>query len=341
MNNTIKQILKKIINSEKFKVEDILYLLNTEGADKEDLFNYSQKIRERLHGNNVYVRGVIELSNFCSCLCKFCGNSASAKIERYRMMEVHILECIKVAQENNIDMIHLASGNDIIIDDIFLKNIISYCKNHNLKVELAIGNKSTYIYKKLFELGAKRYIMKFETSNKNLFSKIKLCGKSFNEYLNELEILKHAGFQVGSGNIIGLPGQNIRDIANDIILLSKLKLDMISTSVFIPNKDSEYNIYPKGNAEVALKYLAIINIINSTKKISIPTNSTLGIENKINALSIASNEMSLNLTSELYKNKYSIYTGRDRFKADIGVIDDYIRKANKKRVNYKEFISYE
>ncbi|UZW14829.1 radical SAM protein [Clostridium pasteurianum] len=341
MNNNIELLLKNIKDNKNLNKNNILSILNIEGTDKKNLFNYSQSVRKNLYGDMVYVRGVIELSNFCSCSCKFCGNAINTNIERYRMNKKDIIESIKIAEANGIDMIHLASGKDDFIDDIFLESIMNYCKEHNIEVELAIGNKPKHVYKNLFDLGAKRYILKFETSNPYLFSKTKICNKSFEEYLNELKILKNIGFQVGSGNIIGIPRQNIKDIVSDIILLNTLNLDMISTSVFIPNKDSEYKIFPKGDSEIALKYLSIINIINSKKKISIPTNSTLGIENKIKALLIASNEISLNLTGVNYKNKYSIYSGRDRFKADINVIDDYIKQANKRRVKYKEFISYE
>lgn len=337
MNNVVERLINKVINIEDLTKEEFLILLKLEGDEKAQLLNSSMNIRESLYKNKVYIRGVIDVSNHCMCTCKFCGNSAKSDISRYRMSEDDIISSIKLAQEKGIDIIHIASGKDECIDASYLEKPLRYCKENNIEVELAIGNRKTDIYREFYDFGVKRYIMKFETSNKNLFNDVKTCKIGLDALLDEIVTLKNLGYQVGSGNIIGLPGQSLEDIANDLILVKKLNLDMASTSVFTPNKDSEFKTCLKGDSELALKYLAITNLLYFNKKISIPTNSTLGDENKCKALSIAGNMITLNLTSDKYKNMYSIYSGKDRIKSKMETVERFIKESNKQRISFKEF----
>ena len=327
-------VLEKLISG-KASVEEYAFVLS--GNIDEELFTMATKIRREKYKNYVYVRGVIDISNYCVCNCKFCGNAVTSSINRYRMGQKEIISCIDNAVNAGVDIIHLASGTDLQIDYNFLEPIIDYCHTNDIGIELAIGIRDISIYEKLYNFGVKRFILKFETSNPRLFQHIKKCNHTFNEYIEFIEKIRDIGGEIGSGNIVGLPGQQILDIANDIEIIRNLKLSMISTSVFIPNEESIFKGEKSGDRDIALRLIALNNILNCDKKISIPTNSTLGVKNKIEAMKIGANVITVNFTHEECEYNYSIYGGANRYRAGIEETEQFIQNANMKRVTWKEF----
>lgn len=321
---------KKELNKEK-----IIELLN--GDDDNGLFLTSQKFRFNKYRNAVYIRGVIDISNYCSCQCPFCGNSANSKVLRYRMSTEDVIQCIKQAQSDGIDIIHLASGSDPMVDIKYLEPILLYCLDQDLEVELAVGIKSKSFYQMLIDLGVKRIITKFESSSPEIFAKEKKCGIAYNDFIDHIRGLIAFGFEVGTGNIIGLPGQGVGDIYKDVELIWELSPNMISTSVFIPNQESNYYNKKAGDRLIALRFLAIMNILSSNKKISIPTNSTLGAQAKYYALNIASNMLSVNYTQAAYERNYSIYSGGGRYRSSLQETEKLISINGLKRISFREF----
>lgn len=330
MNKIIEKLSRK-----EYGLEEIAYLL--EGNADEELFNLSSKIRTLTVGEKVYLRGIIDVSNYCSCDCKFCGNACSSQITRYRLLPEQIIDSIKVAQQDGIDLIHLASGLDSKINYEYLKPVIDYCKKNDIDMELAIGKKDISVYQEFINNGVNRFILKFETSNKEVFDDVKDCDCVLNDYLDFIIELKNRGAMVGSGNIIGLPNLSTYDICNDINLLCTLNLDMISTSVFVPNKESIYANAKRGDGAIALRFIAIINILMSNKRISIPTNSSYGTDNKIYAIKLGANVLSVNYTNEKFEKNYSIYDGSSRYRANLSNNKNYINLAGMECVTWKEF----
>ena len=316
--------------------EKDLEILLSGGLDQK-LFECSRKIREANYGDKVYIRAVIDISNFCNCNCAFCGNNRSQKINRYRMLPTEIISCIEHAALDGIDIIHLASGVDPQVNEEFLTPIFEYCDQRHITLELALGARDYAFYKNLYALGGHRYILKFETSNAYLFGKYKSCFLEYDQYLDHLYMLKDIGFKVGTGNIIGLPTQNNCDIQKDLQIIQELQPDMISSSVFVPNPDSRLCNEKNGDPLLALRFLSIINIMNKCRNISIPTNSTFGMENKINALKIASNVISVNYTFLNYESSYSIYSGKQRHRANLYETMQFIKLAGKKTITFREF----
>lgn len=309
--------------------EEIVDLLSSVGEKQKELRNHSREIREYHCKNKVYVRGVLELSNYCKCNCSFCGNAAYVKnICRYRVSYEDIIKQIDFAKNYGIDVIHLASGEDLNFDFEVILNAVKYMNKLDIYPELALGKLTEQQYLKLYQAGARRYILKFETSDEELFKKVKSCnGRTVDDIVGALKMLNDIGFYVGSGNIIGLPGQTIESIANDILLLKKLNVSMASTSVFIPNKESKLSEEKKGDAKLALNFISLIRSIMPNKNLSIPSNSTFGDDGKIEALKISANELSFNITPLQFSNRYSIYSGKDRRKDKMEVIHEKIKKA--------------
>ena len=272
-------------------------------SEQSQLFSIAESIRRKTCENKVYIRAVIEVSNNCWCSCNFCGNAVASRTKRYRLSYEEIKAQVDWARAIGIDVIHLASGEDNNLDLDMIKKIIMYISSQGMYVELALGKKTENEYIQLFKAGAHRYILKFETSNPLLFSKVKDCHCSLQNIYQHLKILKKIGYQVGSGNIVGLPGQTVDDLVSDLYKIQDLEVDMASTSVFTPNAESTY----------------------CNEK----------------SLSIGANEVSLNLTPLRAANCYSIYTGKDRSKATLRETLAYIENANMRRASIREVIYHD
>lgn len=334
MHNVIDELKKGNLSK-----DDTISILT--GEYDEELFEEARKVRENNYNNMVYVRGIIDVSNYCMCTCKFCGNSCATITDRYRLTSNQIIDSIKVAQEDEIDLIHLASGLDYRINEAYLDPILNYCNENGIEVEMAVGIKDIEVYKNLIGLGAKRFIMKFETSNEAVFNDVKNCHSTYEEYISFIKELKELDVCVGSGNIIGLPGTTLEDVSNDIELLKDLNLNMISTSVFTPNKESAFANEKRGNKQLALRFVSIILLLQKDRRISIPTNSSFGLDNKVKALSLGANVLSVNYTNKDFEKNYSIYDGGARYRADFEKTLNFIREAGMQRIAWKEFKKYE
>lgn len=309
--------------------EKIKNFLQVKGDEQKALFKEARIIRNRLCKNKVYVRAVLEVSNYCCCNCKFCGNAVYAKVDkRYRMTYEEIKLQVDMAKKLGLDVIHIASGEDKGFDFEVLSKSVDYIIKNNMYPELAVGKLDEKQYRELYKIGVRRFILKFETSDRKLFSKIKPCNSGLNELLDLVKELIQMGMQVGTGNIVGLPGQSLESIVDDLLLVQKLGVSMASTSVFIPNKESIFKNEKKGDSNIALNYIALLRCMNRNTNFSIPANSTFGQEGKKRALQYVANELSLNLTPEKYKNIYSIYEGKNRAKADLDSIKKIIADAD-------------
>ncbi|BBK22834.1 hypothetical protein Aargi30884_17370 [Amedibacterium intestinale] len=337
MNDSIYGLNLNDINhkqqSKKKKI--ILDYLSTIEKD-EALFDLAYKKRIEQTKNYVYIRCIIDISNKCKCRCTFCGNSAlSSNLKRYSLNKQEILSSIKYAKSLGIDMIHLASGEYDDIDYEMIIDIVSQIKTNEMYCELAIGIIPDNYLKKLKNVGLDRIIIKFETSNKKIFENYKKCDRNLETIIDYISKIKKMGFLVGTGNIVGFNGQTVEDLANDLLLVDKLHVDMSSTSCLTPNSDLNLTS-EKGDEYLTLKYLSLMRIVLEKSNLCIPTNSTLGRDGKIAALRFGANEISLNITPYTQQNKYSIYGGTKRFKANYQQTIEIINKSKMKLKTYKE-----
>lgn len=314
----IETIFEKLESSETTLAPDELVLLiSLKDPEKlKRLYEMARRKREFLYGRDVFLRAVIEISNYCRRTCKFCGNTASNRaLPRYRADFTDVFDQAKKARALGIDLIHLASGEDIGLEkDQLTESIRRINGELGCTVELAVGDRPLEDYQEFHEAGARRVILKFETMNLDIFDKMKPHEK-LEERLLLLLRLRSIGFQIGTGNIIGLPEQKLEDIADDLLAITHLSPDMASTSIFTPNKDSVLSGCPKGDVQMGLNYIALLRILLGEKRISIPTNSTLGRDGKYQALELGALELSLNMTPVSEGKKYSLYDGKDRLKA--------------------------
>ena len=251
------------------------------------------------------------LHNYCKNTCKYCGLRCENKnIERYRILEDEILEHAKNAANLGFKTIVLQSGEDNYYTVNRMCNIISEIKKLNVALTLSIGEKTFEEYKAYKDAGADRYLIRIETTDENLYSKMH-PGMSLENRKRCLRDLKTLGYEVGSGCLVGLPNQSIESLADDILFFKEIGADMISVGPFIPHPDTPLKDASKGSFFLALKVMAITRIL--LKDINIPATTAMESiqkDGRIIALQSGANVVMPNVTTTEYRQKYEIYKGK-------------------------------
>jgi len=255
--------------------EDIIRALLCRGQEQELLFDHARHIREEISGNKVEARSVIEYSNICRQACTFCGMNRYSKVKRYRMDSDETLKRVAMLYAKGRRVIMFQTGeflSEAYLDELFATLRQVKREYSDLTVLACFGSLSRARYMLLKEMGVERYLIKFETSDPKLYSAVK-PGDNSADRLAHIHMLKEMGFLVGSGNIIGLPGQSIESVVDDLLLLKSLDIPMVSTSVFIPNDMSSCAHQPSGDINLTLNFMAILRIM--CPQALIPTTSSL------------------------------------------------------------------
>ncbi len=308
--------LSDVLNKQQFDKDDIIYLLSL--SDKEDiaeLFHKADSVRKEFCGDEVHLRGIIEFSNYCEQDCIYCGlRKSNIQLERYRISPNEIIETAARIFSAGIKTVVLQSGEDFYYtkDDItkIIRSIKASC---DVAITLSLGERSFNEYEEWKSAGADRYLLKHETANKKLYSALH-SHQELEERLSHLRYLKSIGYQAGSGNIIGLPGQTIQDIADDILLCKELDCDMCSFSPFIPSPETPMKNIPPADLNLTLKTMAVARIV--LKDVHIPATtalSTLSPDGRRLGLKAGANVIMPNFTPDRYKDKYQIYANKKTY----------------------------
>lgn len=314
--------------------EEIVYLLKTEGQEKEALFSEADAIRKENLKDFICLHGIIEFSNYCVNNCFYCGlRRDNQTIKRYRMS---IPEIVKVADEavNKIGykMLVLQSGVDKWYTDEMLADIVKKIKARCRSfIFVSVGERSADCYKRMKEAGTNGVLFRFETSNKNLYKNLHPKDTPKGDFENRLALLKEMkkiGYYISSGPMIGLPGQTIEDLANDILTMKKLGVGMVSMGPFIPcdntplknqkSNTKNQNWNKRNKIEMTLKMIAVARLV--MPKARIPVTTALETLDRHGArkkgLQSGANSLMFNLTPTKYRSKYKIYPnkffGRDK-----------------------------
>lgn len=304
---------------------DIEYLLSLTDKDcLETLYAEANVLRKSRIDDFVCIHGIIEFSNYCKNNCLYCGIRKDQNIQRYRMFKDEIVEtAVNAVDDEGYKLLVLQSGEDEFYTDEDLIEIIKTIKNKaRVFVFLSVGERSAEFYKKAFKAGASGSLMRFETSNKKLYEKMR-PDKTLDLRIKSLEEQKKSGYYMASGSLIGLPGQTLEDIADDILMIRKLGVPMISSGPFLPAKGTplyEKGIHKgfkggtQGLIELFLKYIAICRFVMPDVKIPVTTAlETLDPESgRHRALLAGANALMFNLTPDRYCEKYQIYDNKYR-----------------------------
>jgi len=290
-----------------FSKKEIIDLLKDD-TQNQWLFSYADNVRKQYVGDSVHLRGLIEFSNICKCHCKYCGLRCENKtVERYRIMPDDIMLHAQRAVQMGYKTIVLQSGEDSYFTRDVMCKLIENIKTLDVALTLSIGEKSYDDLKAYKQSGADRYLIRIETTDKNLYKKMHPY-MDFEKRMQCLKDLKKLGYETGSGCLVGLPEQTVESLADDILFFKELDADMIGIGPFIPHPDTPLKDCAQGNFILALKVMAIVRIM--LKNINIPATTameTLNPNGRLIALQSGANVVMPNVTSTEYRAKYEIY----------------------------------
>lgn len=304
----IKNIIKKAEETHNLTKIEIVALLK---SNCDELFTAADRVRKKYVGDEVHLRGLIEFSNYCKQNCLYCGFRRDNKnATRYRLTEEQIVKFAKDAHEFGYKTVVLQSGEDPYFTVDKMTKIISEVKKFDLAITLSIGEKSFEEYKAYKEAGADRYLIRIETTDKNLYSKLD-PDMDWNNRIQCLEDLRKTGFEVGTGCLVGIPEQTLESLADDILFFKEINADMIGIGPFIPNSNTPLKDAEGGKFEAALKVMAITRLL--CPDINIPATTameTLNPNGRIIALQSGANVVMPNVTQGDYRKFYEIYPGK-------------------------------
>ncbi len=321
---------QKILEAAKvrdLRKSEIVRLLKTEGKEKEVLLSEANLTRQAWLKDFICVHGVIEFSNYCKNDCGYCGlRLENKKIRRYRMAVPEIVKTAKEAvRRKGYKLLVLQSGEDYFYTDGMLAEIVGRIRDEcRVFVFVSAGERGYDCYKKMKQAGASGVLFRFETANPGLFRKLHPGGKNLKNRFEHLEFMKKLGYFVATGSLIGLPGQTIEDLADDI-LTTKKWANMVSMGPYVPmaetplGKSEIRNPKSEIKVELTLKMIAILRLFR--KDIRIPVTTALetlaGEEGRKRALWAGANSLMFNLTPAKYRPHYKIYDNKFHQKENV------------------------
>jgi len=316
-------ILDKALEKTNLSKKDLGYLLDLESQEaKEMLFKVANFLRQKYHKNSCCVHGIIEISNFCKQSCQYCGIlNKNLKLLRYRMSPAEIVEAaVRAVNQYGFQALVLQSGEDpnLRVDD--LADIIKEIKKRvPVLICVSFGEVGLDGLYRLYKAGARGILMRFETSNPELFTKLH-PGQSLDSRLGHLKKARELGFIVMTGALIGLPGQSNEDIINDIYLTKALGAEMYSFGPFLPHPDSPLGKFKPPETDKVLKTLALARLVDpEVAKILVTTAfETLDPKAREYGLLSGANSVMLNVTPAKYRKYYTIYPNKAYGNSEIG-----------------------
>lgn len=321
----IEQLLKNDISD----LDDIKTLLEARNPADIDLIRLKARELLLMHcSDNVYFRGIVEFSNQCDCDCFYCGiRKSNHELKRYCLTSEEILDCARFCLEKGYGSMVLQSGERSDPEFIdFLVHIIIEIKKHTcsntlregLGITLSVGEQTKESYQRLFDAGAHRYLMRIETSNPDLFKQIHPAKQSFTKRIQCLEWIKEIGYQVGTGVMIGIPGQTTKMLAEDILFFKKMNVDMIGMGPFLIHKATPMKRFEEqvesSKEELFIQSLLMIAATRIVlKNVNIASTTALQAikpDGREQGLEFGANVIMPVLTPLEYRRGYLLYEGK-------------------------------
>ncbi len=311
----------EIVARQNFSKSDLVHLLQSEGEERQKFREKAREIKVKEVGNKVYFRGLVEFSNICSKDCLYCGiRKSNEKVVQYNATDDEILAACRLAWENRFASVVLQSGE--LSSPAFLKRVdgllkkIKQLSNNELGVTLSCGEQTRETYRRWFESGAHRYLLRIEASNPELYNKIHPHTKihSWGKRKEALQFLRETGYQVGTGVMIGLPFQTMEDLAGDLLFFKSIDIDMCGMGPYIEHEDTPLYQYhhllktKQERFELALNMIAALRLLMPDINIAAATAlQAIDPQGREKALAVGANVIMPNLTPSKYRKEYNLY----------------------------------
>ncbi len=308
-----KALIQKIACTHNASRNELVQVINDNQND-DFLFHTADNVRREYYGNYVYIRGLIEISNYCKNNCTYCGIRRDNKnVDRYRLSENEILECCDEGYFLGFRTFVLQGGEDSYYNDDVVCQIVRKIKQKypDCAVTLSLGERSYQSYLRLFESGADRYLLRHETADKLHYNKLHPCEMSFENRIECLENLKEIGFQTGAGFMVGSPYQTTDNLVSDLLFIKQLQPHMVGIGPFIPHKDTPFGKCLKGSLRDTLVMISLTRLL--LPNALIPSTTALGTihpEGREMGLKSGANVVMPNLSPSRFRKLYNLYDNK-------------------------------
>ena len=296
-----------------FDVEQLKTLLTTEKFDNE-LRRQALALRRKFYGNRIFVRGLIEFTNHCKNNCYYCGlRRDNRNLQRYRLTNEEILTCCREGYGLGFRTFVLQGGEDPYFSDEVLVPLVAAIRKEfpDVAITLSVGERSRASYQALYDAGADRYLLRHETADAKHYRMLHPADQRLANRIRCLNDLKEIGYTVGSGFMVGSPGQTTAMLVEDLRFLQRLQPGMIGIGPFLSHKETPFGNEKNGNLQLTLRLIAILRIMFPCALIPATTAlATLAENGRELGMEYGANVLMPNLTPECQRSKYSLYDNK-------------------------------
>lgn len=309
----MKQLIDKLAKKQNLTDQELKTLIS-DRSQAEYLFEKAREAVKEVYGNKIFIRGLIEISNYCKNDCFYCGIRKSNRLaKRYRLTEQEILSCCDRGHKLGFRTFVLQGGEDGYFTDEKLCNLIKEIKqNHpDCAVTLSLGERSKESYKLLFEAGADRYLLRHETACMEHYNMLHPTEMSYKNRIEAIKNLKEIGYQTGCGFMVGTPHQSVENIVADLRFIKNLSPEMVGIGPFLPHKDTPFAQEKAGSADLTVYLLAIVRLMNRT--VLLPATTALGTADgngREKGILAGANVIMPNLSPQSAREKYTLYDNK-------------------------------
>lgn len=311
----MKSLIQQLELEHNLSDQDLLALIKLDDQKTERyLAERAETVRHQVYGNDVYIRGLIEFTNYCKNDCYYCGiRRSNGCAQRYRLTQQEILDCCHAGYDLGFRTFVLQGGEDPFFTTERIAELVRSIKrvHPDCAVTLSVGEKDRDTYQAWFDAGADRYLLRHETADDGLYRSLHPAELSLGHRMNCLSTLKEIGYQVGCGFMVGSPGQTPEMLLSDLRYLQKLQPHMVGIGPFIPHKDTPFRDQPAGTAEMTLRLLAIIRLM--LPHVLLPATTALGTiqgDGRQRGMRYGANVVMPNLSPLSVRKKYALYDNK-------------------------------
>lgn len=315
MNEYILSLINTLSKSHSLTLEQYRALIDARSAETAALLaEKAAAVRKSIYGNDVYVRGLIEVSNICKNDCLYCGiRRSNRNCDRYRLSKEQITECTAEGYRLGFRTFVLQGGEDSYYTDDVLCDIVTDIKSQypDCAVTLSMGERSRESYARLRRAGADRYLLRHETADKVHYESLHPAEMSFDNRMRCLHDLRELGYQVGCGFMVGSPNQTAETLVEDLKFIEEFKPDMCGIGPFVPHKDTPFRDHPAGTVGLTCYLLSIIRLIHPP--VLLPATTALGTihpEGREMGIQSGANVVMPNLSPVSVRKKYELYDNK-------------------------------
>lgn len=310
-----KSVAAKLIRDHSLSAAEWRRLLESPTPELTEFLRQSaRELTDRMFGRQVYVRGLIEFTNLCKKDCYYCGiRKSNSSVERYRLSEEEILRCCKDGYTAGFRTFVLQGGEDGYFTEERLCHLIKEIQTEypECAITLSVGEWEQESYRKFYEAGAERFLLRQETSDEAHYGKLHPSGQKFSTRMECLYSLKEIGYQTGCGFLVGSPYQTLDCIIEDLLFLERFRPQMVGIGPFLPAKNTPFSEQPAGSSELTLLLLSVIRLL--LPEVLLPATTALGTARKdgrLQGLLHGANVIMPNLSPKRVREKYALYDNK-------------------------------